>query len=69
MPYDAEKDKEIDKREIEIDGTKYVISLKSYDGAEAKVAISLASGRFPVKRLTPKHLVAIANSIADWAAK
>jgi len=69
MPYDAEKDKEIDKREIEIDGTKYVISLKSYDGAEAKVAISLASGRFPVKRLTPRHLVAIANLISDWAAK
>ena len=69
MPYDAEKDKEIDKRELEVDGTKYLISLKSYDGAEPKVAISLASGRFPVKRLTPKHLVAIARLIEDWAAK
>jgi len=69
MPYDAEKDKELDKRELEIDGTKYVISLKSYDGAEAKVAISLASGRFPVKRLTPKHLVAIAHLIEDWAGR
>lgn len=69
MPYDAEKDKEIDKRELEVDGTKYVVSLKSYDGAEPKVAISLASGRFAVKRLPPKHLVAIANAVGDWANK
>jgi len=69
MPYDAEKDKELDKRELDVDGTKYIISLKSYDGAEAKVAISLANGRFPVKRLSPKHLVAIARLIEDWAGK
>ena len=69
MPYDAEKDREIDKRELDVDGTKYIIALKSYDGAEAKVAISLASGRFPVKRLSPKHLVAIARHVEDWAGK
>jgi hypothetical protein len=69
MPYDAAKDQELDKREVDVDGQKFTVSLRSYAGAEPKVAISQADGRFPVRRLTPKQLVEIAKVIADWVGR
>lgn len=63
MPYDASLDKELGKREIEIDGQIYEISLRSYNGGEAKVAISVKNSRFPAKRLTPKVFLAAAEAI------
>lgn len=63
MPYDASLDKELAKREIEVDGQAYEISLRSYNGSEAKVAISLKNSRFPAKRLTPKVFLAAAEAV------
>ena len=69
MPYDAAKDAELENREVDVDGQKFTLSLRSYDGGDLKVAISLAGGRFPVKRMTPKQLVAIAKAIEDWIGR
>jgi hypothetical protein len=33
------------------------------------VAISVAGGRFPVKRMTPVQLVNIADAVRDWLPK
>ncbi len=63
MPYDATLDKELDKREVEVDGQIYEVSLRSYNGAEAKVAVSLKNSRFPIKRLSPKAFLAIADAV------
>ncbi len=65
MPYDAELDKEIEKREIEVDGQIYEVALKSYNGGELKVSISLKNSRFPVKRLPPKAFLAIADAVRN----
>ncbi len=69
MPYEAAKDVEMGSREVEVGGVKFTVSLRSYDGGEPKVAISLAGGRFPVKRLTPAQIVTIARAIEDWVGK
>ncbi|MEK7475342.1 MAG: hypothetical protein AAB152_06855 [Candidatus Coatesbacteria bacterium] len=69
MPYDAAKDVELENREVDVDGQKFTASLKSYDGGDLKVAISMAGGRFPVKRMTPKQLVSIAKAIEDWVGR
>jgi hypothetical protein len=69
MPYDAAKDQELDVREVDVDGQKFTVSLRSYDGGDAKVAISLAGGRFPVKRMTPKQITNIARAIEDWVGR
>lgn len=63
MPYDPSLDKELDKRELTVDGQVYEISLRSYNGGEAKVSISQPSSRFPVKRLTPKVFLAVADAV------
>jgi hypothetical protein len=68
MPYEEDKDKEINRREVEVDGVRYVVSLRSYDGKDPKIAIYGQGGRFQIKRLTPKQMVAIAEAIRDWAA-
>jgi hypothetical protein len=65
MPYDPELDKEIAKKELAIDGVVYEISLKSYNGGDAKVSIALQNSRFPVKRLTPKVFLAIAELVRE----
>lgn len=68
MPYDPELDKEIQRREVDVDGQTYEVSLRSYNGGEAKVSISLKNSRFPVKRLPPKALVAIADAVREMTA-
>lgn len=65
MPYDPELDKEIAKKELTVDGQVYEISLKSYNGGDAKVSIALQNSRFPVKRLTPKVFLAIAELVRE----
>ncbi len=65
MPYDPELDKEIERREVEVDGQVYEVVLKSYNGGELKVAISQKNSRFPVKRLPPKAFIAIADAVRD----
>ena len=65
MPYDPELDKEVAKREITIDGQIYDVSLKSYNGGDAKVSIALRDSRFPVKRLTPKVYLTIAELVRE----
>ncbi len=67
MPYDPELDKEIAKKELTVDGQVYEISLKSYNGGDAKVSIALQNSRFPVKRLTPKVFLAIAELVREMA--
>jgi len=69
MAYEEAKDQEIERKEVEIGGQKFVVSLKSYDGGEPKVAINVAGGRFPVKRMTPLQLVQIAEAIRDWVGR
>ncbi len=63
MPYDPELDKELEKREVEVDGQIYEVSLRSYNGAEPKISISQKNGRFPVRRLAPKVFLAIADAV------
>lgn len=63
MPYDASLDKELAKREVEVDGQFYEVSLRSYNGGEPKVSISLKNSRFPAKRLTPKTFLAVAEAV------
>ncbi|MEK7765714.1 MAG: hypothetical protein AAB368_05705 [bacterium] len=63
MPYDAALDKEIEKREVTVDGQVYEVSLRAYNNGEPKISISLQNGRFPVKRLTPKVFLAIADAV------
>ena len=65
MPYDPELDKELAKKELAVDGQVYEISLKSYNGGDAKVSIALQNSRFPVKRLTPKVFLAIAELVRE----
>lgn len=65
MPYDPELDKELAKKELTVDGQVYEISLKSYNGGDAKVSIALQNSRFPVKRLTPKVFLAIAELVRE----
>ncbi len=67
MPYDPAQDKELARREIEVDGQVYEVTLRSYAGAEAKVAITVKGGRFPVKRLTPKAFLAVAEAVRGMA--
>ncbi len=67
MPYDPALDKELARREVEVDGQVYEVSLRSYSGAEPKVAITVKGGRFPVKRLTPKAFLAVAEAVKAMA--
>ncbi len=63
MAYDPELDKEIEKREITLDGQVFELSLRSYNGGEAKLVIQQKNGRFPVRRLTPRQFLAIAEAV------
>jgi hypothetical protein len=63
MAYDPELDKEIDRRDVEVDGLVYEVSLRSYNGGEPKVSISQKGSRFPIKRLPPKAFLAIADAV------
>jgi hypothetical protein len=65
VPYDPALDKELAKREVTVDGRVYEVSIRSYNGGEAKVSISLKDSRFPVKRLTPKVFLAVADAIKE----
>ncbi len=69
MPYEPAKDVEMGSREVEVGGAKFTVSLRSYDGGEPKVSISIAGGRFPVKRLTPAQFVMISRAIEDWVGR
>ena len=67
MPYDPELDKELDKREITVDGQIWDISLKAYNGGEPKIAIAMRDGRFAVKRYPPKVFLAAAEAVKTMA--
>jgi hypothetical protein len=47
MAYDPELDKEIDRRDVEVDGLVYEVSLRSYNGGEPKVSISRKAAGSP----------------------
>lgn len=68
MPYDPALDVELARAEVPVDGQVYEVTLKAYNGGEAKVSISLQNGRFPVKRLTPKAFLAIAEAVRTMPA-
>jgi len=67
MPYDASLDKEIAVKEVDVDGLVFIVSLKSYNGGEAKISVSQKNSRFPVKRLTPKQFLAVAEAVRELA--
>jgi len=67
VAYDAELDKELQKREVDVDGQIYEVSLRSYNGGEPKISISLQNSRFPIKRLTTKVFLAIADAVREMA--
>jgi len=63
MPYDPALDKELAKAEVTVDGQIYDVSLRSYNGGDAKVSIAQRDARFAVKRMTPKVFLAIAEVV------
>jgi hypothetical protein len=67
MAYDPELDKEIARKEVEVGGITYVVSLKSYNGAEPKVVIEQKGSRFPVRRLAPAVFLKIAEAVGEMA--
>lgn len=68
MPYDPALDKELAKAEVNVDGQIYDVSLRSYNGGDAKVSIALRDARFAVKRMTPKVFLAIAEVVKTMAS-
>jgi len=67
MPYDPQLDKEIGSREVAVGGATYVVALRSYNGGEPKVVISMKDSRFPVRRLTPEVFLRIADAVRELA--
>ena len=67
MAYDPSLDNELEKRELDIDGQVFEVSLRSYNGGEPKLLIQQKNGRFPVRRLTPRQFLAIAEIVRGMA--
>lgn len=68
MPYDPTLDKEIAAKEVDVDGTVFTVSLKSYNQGEAKISVSQKNSRFPVKRMTPRQFLAVADAVRELAS-
>jgi len=68
MSYDASKDKELRKYDLELDGRNYIIYIVSYDSGPEKVAVGEKSRKdpsqiFPVKRMSIPLLLAVAGKV------
>ena len=68
MAYDSQLDKEVGTREVAVGSAVYVVSLRSYNGGEPKVVISMKDSRFPVRRLTPDVFLKIADAVRELSA-
>jgi hypothetical protein len=67
MAYDPQLDKEIGTREVVVADAVYIVALRSYNGGEPKVVISMKDSRFPVRRLTPDVFLKIADAVRELA--